>query len=195
MQKASIFLGFAPWIIFSVVAGPSTLGWAALAALASSVIITVPSYLRVRQVGVLDIASLAFFAVLAVLAVVLDRSALQILEDRAQTISSVVLAVVALGSVAVGRPFTEFYARQSTPREYWGSPLFRRINRMITLVWGLAFVVNALCDIAVSAGASTDVFNWVVPAVVLVAAYKFTVWYPDHASGQDDRARSVASSA
>lgn len=185
MQKAAIFLGFVPWIVFSVVAGPSTWMWAALAALLCSLILSVPSWRSTRSISVLDAAGLLFFSVLVVLALVLDRATLQPIEDRAQLLSSIVIALVALGSLAVGRPFTEYYARQQTPREYWDSPAFKQINRVITAVWGLVFVVNALCDAAVAyLGMTSDVFNWVVPIVAIVAAVKFTDWYPDHVTGR-----------
>ena len=186
MQKAAIFLGFVPWIVFSVVAGPSTWMWAALAAFLCSLILSVPSWRSTRSISVLDAAGLLFFGALVVLALVLDRATLQPIEDRAQLLSSVVIALVALGSLAVGRPFTEYYARQQTPREYWNSPTFKQINRVITAVWGLVFVLNALCDAAVAyLGVTSDVFNWVVPVVAIVAAVKFTDWYPDHVMGRN----------
>ena len=186
MQKAAIFLGFVPWIVFSVVAGPSTWMWAALAAFLCSLILSVPSWRSTRSISVLDAAGLVFFGVLVVLALVLDSATLQPIEDRAQMLSSVVIAVVALGSLAVGRPFTEYYAKQQTPREYWNSPTFKQINRAITAVWGLVFVFNALCDAAVAyLGVNSDVFNWVVPIVAIVAAVKFTGWYPDHVTGRN----------
>ena len=186
MQKAAIFLGFVPWIVFSVVAGPSTWMWAALAALLCSLILSVPSWRSTRSISVLDAAGLLFFGALVVLALTLDRATLQPIEDRAQMLSSIVIAVVALGSLAVGRPFTEYYARQQTPREYWNTPTFKQINRVITAVWGLVFVLNALCDAAVAyLGVNTDIFNWVVPIVAIVAAVKFTGWYPDHVTGRN----------
>ncbi|WP_433034988.1 hypothetical protein [Actinomycetospora sp. CA-053990] len=186
MQKAAIFLGFVPWIVFSVVAGPSTWMWAALAALLCSLILSVPSWRSTRSISVLDAAGLVFFGALVVLALVLDRATLQPIEDRAQLLSSIVIALVALGSLAVGRPFTEYYARQQTPREYWNSPTFKQINRVITAVWGLVFVLNALCDAAVAyLGVNSDIFNWVVPIVAIVAAVKFTGWYPDHVTGRN----------
>ena len=186
MQKAAIFLGFVPWIVFSVVAGPSTWMWAALAAFLCSLILSVPSWRSTRSISVLDAAGLVFFGVLVVLALVLDSATLQPIEDRAQMLSSIVIAVVALGSLAVGRPFTEYYARQQTPREYWNSPTFKQINRVITAVWGLVFVLNALCDAAVAyLGVNADIFNWVVPIVAIVAAVKFTGWYPDHVTGRN----------
>jgi hypothetical protein len=185
VQKFAIFLGFVPWIVFSVVAGPSTWMWAALAALVCSLILAVPDLRTSRSISILDAAALVFFAVLVVLALVLDRAALQPIEDRAELLSSVVIAVVALGSLAVGRPFTEFYARKQTPQEYWDSPTFKQINRVLTGLWGAVFVLNALCDAAVGyGGANPDVFNWVVPIVAIVAAVKFTGWYPDHVTGR-----------
>lgn len=185
MQKAAIFLGFVPWIVFSVVAGPSTWAWAALAALACALVLSVPDWRRSRSISILDAAALAFFAVLVVLALVLPRATLQPIEDRAQLISSVVIALVALGSLAIGRPFTEFYAKKQAPPEVWNTPTFMKVNRVLTGLWGGVFVLNALCDAAVAyLGASPDVFNWVVPIVAIVVAVKITGWYPEHAAAQ-----------
>jgi hypothetical protein len=193
MQRMGVFLGFVPWIVFSVVSGPSTWEWAALAALVCSLVLVVPDWRRTRSMSVLDAAGIVFFAVMAILALALDRASLQPLEDRAQLLSSVVIAVVAFGSLAVGRPFTEYYAKQTTPREYWQSPDFRRINRVLTALWGAVFVLIALCDAAAGWwGASSDLFNWVLPVVLLVAAVKVTAWYPDHVTGGQDDKRSAA---
>ena len=187
MQKAAVFLGFVPWIVFAVVAGPSTWMWAALAALVCALVLAVPDWRRSRSISVLDGAGIVFFGVMVVLALVLDRAALQPIEDRAQLLSSIVIAVVALGSLAVGRPFTEYYAKRETPREYWDTPTFRKINRVLTGLWGGVFVVNALCDAAVGFwGASPDVFNWVVPIVAIVVAVKITGWYPEHVKARLD---------
>ncbi len=185
MKSASVFLGFAPWIVFGVVAGPSTWVWAALAALACSLIIAVPTWIRTRSTSVLDVVGLAFFAALVVAALVLDRADLQVLEDHAQLLSSLVLVVVVFGGLLAGHPFTEYYARQTTPQEYWGTATFRHVNRVLTLVWGVVFLVNAASNAAVLAGASSDVFTWVLPALVVVAAIKITIWYPDHAVPSD----------
>ena len=196
MQRMGVFLGFVPWIVFVVVSGPSTWEWAALAALACSLILVVPSWRRTHSVSVLDAAGIAFFAVMAILALVLDRATLQPLEDRAQLLSSVVIAVVAFGSLAAGHPFTEYYAKPDTPREYWDSPVFRRINRVLTALWGTVFLLNALCDAAVGFwDADSDLFNWVLPVVLIVAAVKITAWYPDHVTGGHDDDRASAPTA
>jgi hypothetical protein len=188
MKNAAFFLGFAPWIVFAVVAGPSTWIWAAWAALVTAVVVAVPPWVQTRRTNVLDVVGIVFFALLALASFVLDRADLRILEDRAQLLSSVVLVLIVFGGLAVRRPFTEYYAKMSVPREYWDSPSFRHINTVISLVWGLVFVVTALCDAAVMWGASSDLFNWFIPVVAVVAAIKFTLRYPDHAAGSPDHA-------
>ena len=45
----------------------------------------------------------------------------------------IVLVVLVLVPVM---PFTEQYARQSTPRAYWASPTFKKINRVLSVAWG-----------------------------------------------------------
>jgi hypothetical protein len=34
--------------------------------------------------------------------------------------------------------FTEQFARESAPKEYWGSPTFKKINRVLSAGWGAA---------------------------------------------------------
>jgi hypothetical protein len=184
---ANLYFGFAPWIVFAVVASPSTWEFAALAALIAAVVLARPDF-RHHDLKILDIAGMAFFAVLAVLALFLDRSDLSDVEKYAGVISSGALAIIALGSLAF-TPFTEQYARDTTPREYWDSPLFKRINRNLTALWGVTFVAIAVLSyVAVEVEDGKDWFNWILPLVLLVAMVKFTEWYPDHAArGPDAR--------
>ncbi|MEU6664812.1 hypothetical protein [Streptomyces sp. NPDC046727] len=54
------------------------------------------------------------------------------------------IALIVLGSMAVGRPFTLPYAREQVDRAHWDTPAFLRTNHVITGVWGLAFLVAAV---------------------------------------------------
>ncbi|SFF61980.1 hypothetical protein SAMN02787118_109327 [Streptomyces mirabilis] len=179
----SVFLGFAPWIIFDVVASPSTWKYAALAALIAALVLNVPD-LRRGSFKILEAASLVFFAVLFVLGLAVDRQDLMWLETYAQTLANGVIAVVALGSLAF-TPFTEQYARESVPRQYWDTPLFRRTNRILTAMWGGVFLVTALLGLlALHVKSGSDWLNWVIPIALLVAAIRFTKWYPAHVRAQ-----------
>lgn len=53
------------------------------------------------------------------------------------------LALVAWGSLVLGKPFTAEYARSAVPQTVWNTPGFRRVNAMVAEVWGTVFVTNA----------------------------------------------------
>ncbi|MFF5027619.1 hypothetical protein ACWERI_02760 [Streptomyces collinus] len=174
----SVFFSFAPWIIFGVVASPSTWEYAALAALIAAIALSGKDVLRGR-IYLLDMVGIVFFAVITVLALALDRSELVWLETYAQVVSNAVVAAVALGSL-LKDPFTAQYARAQTPREYWHSPVFLHINRVLTAAWGVVFVLMALSTyLAIRVPSMDDWLNWVIPVVLLVAVIKFTERYPE----------------
>ncbi|MDT0440499.1 MULTISPECIES: hypothetical protein [Streptomyces] len=177
-RTGNIFFAFAPWIIFDVVAGPSTWEYAALAALVASIALNVPDFRR-GKFKILEVTGVVFFAVISVLALVLDHHDLVWLETYAQAISSGVIAVVCLASLAFV-PFTSQYARESTPREHWDSPVFRHINLVLTAMWSAVFVVTAVLGVvAVHTRGGSDWLNWVIPVALLVLAVRFTEHYPD----------------
>jgi hypothetical protein len=92
-------------------------------------------------------------------------------------------------------PFTERFARQSTPKAYWGSPTFNKINRVLSAAWGVAVVVMGICSLLVGAldlysdelttpATGELLLNWVIPIVVIVGMIKFTASYPDRVRSQ-----------
>ncbi|MEW1892181.1 MULTISPECIES: hypothetical protein [unclassified Streptomyces] len=177
-RTGNLFFAFAPWIIFIVVASPSTWEYAALAGLVAAVVLNLPD-MRRGSFKILEVTGIVFFALLSVLALFLDRQDLDWVERYAQVLSSGVIAVVALGSLAFV-PFTEQYARESTPREVWGTPVFRHVNRVLTLLWGAVFAATALLGLlALHTSSGRDWFNWIIPIVLLVFAVRFTERYPD----------------
>ncbi|MER5382751.1 hypothetical protein ABT040_21140 [Streptomyces sp. NPDC002688] len=177
-RTGNIFYAFAPWIIFDILASPSTWKYAALAALVASVVLNIGDIRRGR-LKILEVTGIVFFAVLSVLALAVDRHDLIWLETYAQPLANGVIAVVALVSLAFD-PFTAQYARETTPREYWDSPVFRHINVVLTAVWSAVFVVIALLGVvAIHTEGSSDWLNWVIPVALLVIAVRFTERYPD----------------
>jgi uncharacterized membrane protein len=187
---------FIPWIIFWVVAGSrSTWEYGALGALIASLILIGPD-LQKGKVKMLDGATVIFFAAMAIAGVIASPSDGEWLDRWANTLSSGVLGVLVLATLPF-RPFTEDYAREQAPPEVWNTPLFRRINQVITLVWGVVFVATAILGaIAASSPKTSDWTNWILPIALIVGAFKFTQRYPDiareQALGSDARGRADA---
>ena len=165
---------FAPWVIYWVVASsPSTWFYGAVAAVLTAIILPVPGWRRGR-IRLFDSVTIVFFAVLAVAGIVGGAQDREWMDTHSTLISSAVLAVVVLGSLAF-TPFTERYVDESTPPQVRNSREFRRANQRLTVMWGLVFAAIAVLGyVAVSVPASFNWTSWMIPIVLLVFAVRIS---------------------
>lgn len=171
------FIGFVPWIIYWVVAeGPSTWLFGALCAVLSAVILGV----SMGRGGprLLEIVTIVFFVGVTAAGMIVGAADRDWMDTYATTLSSGVLAVMAMGSLAF-TPFTEQYARVSRPMQDWEKVAFRQTNKALTLMWALVFALIAILGyFATEVPETTDWTNWVIPVVVIVGAVGMTQAYP-----------------
>jgi hypothetical protein len=159
-----IFIALVPWIIFTVLASHATLKIGSIAALAAAVVIAVPG-IRAGRPKLLEVGAVVTFVGFVVVAFVADASAAHWVARYARGIAAAILAVISLVSLMF-TPFTEEYAREQVPQQYWGSPKFKEINRRLTLMWACVFA--AMVPFHVVAGTldtrlGNIVFNWAIP--------------------------------
>ena len=122
-----ILLGFAPFIVFALLAGLS-IDLALWAALAAAFVIGIRDFAHTRLLRVLDMGSVVLFGLLALYTGFIQPSlsipAVHLIVDSG-------LTIIALVSIVIGNPFTLDYAREQVPEEFWR-----------TLTW---FSVNWIC--------------------------------------------------
>jgi hypothetical protein len=171
-----VLLGLAPFIAFFVLMRAASPLAGLVAALAVSVALWGRTWRRGDQLKVLDIGSLALFAILTVYTLV---------AAPAWTVATVRLAVdgglllIVLISLAIGRPFTLQYAREQVPQQYWNAPRFIAVNRLITSVWAGAFAVMVAADAAAEYVPAIPLAAEIAATVLAFAgAVAFTLWYP-----------------
>lgn len=183
------FLGFVPWIVYGIIATGDEWRWGAIAGLVISLVLVVID----RRAGkgwdemVIESSAAVFFACLTLLSVLDPHSAL---TPYGPALVNVWLAGTAWGSLAVGKPFTLGIARTKAPEEVWRTPLFYRVNAVVTTVWATAFTLAAICLIyvlTVSPHATTLVIVIKVLSFVLPGA--FTIRYPALAAQRARTAR------
>lgn len=195
MENFKFILGFLPWIVFSLVAqrlAADGVAWSATIAVVMTLVALIYAW---RQNGpkILNIGSLVLFAVVAIVGFVGGPDVDRWLYDWGRPLVGVIIGLFILVTVPL-MPFTEEYARQSVPQQYWSSPTFRRINRVLSAAWGVAILVIGLASVAVAAlGAQALhfddhhaldlVLNWIVPIVVIAGMIRFTRRYPERARG------------
>jgi len=198
MNKLGFVVGFVPWIAFSFVSqrlAANGVAWSATLAVAMTVVALLAARRKHGPVF-LNLVSLVLFGVIAVIGFVGGPAVDQWLFEWGRPLVGVVLGLIVLATTPV-RPFTEAYARQSVPQQYWGSPTFRKINRTLSAVWGVAIVVIGLAGLVVtqldahaddpnSTAMADLVLNWVVPIAVIWGAIWFTGTYPDRVNRTAD---------
>lgn len=183
----SPFAGIAPWILMAVVNGPGRFEEAASSALALSLLTLWVGRRRGVPLHLLEAFTVGYFGLLSVLGLIAPDGVIAWLQMWAGEVSSIALAVFALATLAFRRPFTLAYAKDSTPQEFWDSPLFLRVNTVISAAWAGSFVFSALVG-AYGDAVLRDNDNfwtaWILPIGAMIFAMSFTEFYPDHATGE-----------
>jgi hypothetical protein len=165
---------FAPWLVFLLASRVTSL-YGAVAAGALVAVVVLTRAVGRRRVHLLDVASTVYFVALGTALVAIQPGHLDFWARYAQAGSHIVLMLLVFGSILVGRPFTEAYARDTVPESIWHTDRFHSLNRQISAVWGLAFLVGTISLIAAGSVDSRQVLlRVIVPFGSLYYAYVFT---------------------
>ena len=182
-----VLVGFVPWIVFSLVAtrlGPGAVGAACVLAFVVAVGLIARSLRHGGSAKLLEVTGAVVFLVLGIVAVAVPGTDGP-LAAYGRAIAAAVLAAVILVTLPV-MPFTEQYARETVPREYWHTPQFRSINRRISAAWGGVIAVMAVSHALAGTFEVPDpgvrllhrpvdlVCNWIVPGLLVWAAARYT---------------------
>lgn len=204
LNPLSIFVGFVPWIVFTLVAqrlAADGVAWSALLAAVMSLVFVIYGR-RTSSPTQIEMYSLVLFTVIAVVGFIGDHRVDQWLYEWGRPLVGVVLGLAVLATSSI-RPFTAEYAKKSTPREYWDSPLFRRINLVLSAAWGVAITLMGAAAVLVTAldahATGTDspylldfFLNWAVPIGLIVWMIHFTNTYPDRAERDAEEPSTTA---
>jgi hypothetical protein len=165
---------FAPWLAFLLASRVTSLYGAVAAGVVVAAVVLIRAVGR-RRVHMLDLASTVYFLAFGATLNAVRPGHLDYWSRYAQAGSHVALTLLVFGSILIGRPFTEAYARDTTPESVWHTERFHSLNRQISTVWGLAFLIGTVSLIAAG---SVDVrqvlLRIIVPFGSLYCAYGFT---------------------
>jgi len=187
----SPFAGIAPWALLSILSGPGRFEEAVLAALGLSVLVMLVGMSRGIKVHLLELFGAAFFGALAVVGLFAADNVIRFLEAWSGELTNISLAGFAWIALLIRKPFTMAYAKDSTPQEYWDSPLFKRINDVITAVFASAFTAAAAAGfigVFVLHDAGNFWTGWILQLAAIFFAVSFSEFYPDYASAKFDLA-------
>jgi hypothetical protein len=165
---------FSPWLAFLLGTRVTSLYGAVVVGVVAAAIVAVRAVGR-RRLHLLDAAGLCYFLALGAVLVIVHPGHLEFWSRYAQAGSHVALTLIVFGSILIGHPFTESYARRTAPAAVWHTRQFRATNQRISAVWGLAFLVGTVSLlIAGSVGDRQVLLRVIVPFGALYLAYRYT---------------------
>jgi hypothetical protein len=153
-----------------------------------------------RRLDVIGVVVLAGLAVGTVAGLLSHNARLYLLEG---TVPSLVFAVACLLSLRSAKPLIYRFAVQllgpQSPKGRqvavaWRYPLFRRAFHVITLAWGVGYLLEVAVRLVVVEITSTGialVFSKVVPYVFAVCLAGWTVAYAEHERRKAERLAAV----
>jgi uncharacterized membrane protein YfcA len=201
MKPLTLILAFTPLIVFSLLARllpHGDIGVAALVAVAAALIAMAMSR-PFWPPKIINACSLVMFAVLTILGFSLGSNDDRWLATWGGAGVGLVLGLVILALIPV-MPFTEQFARESTPQAYWGSPTFKKINRVLSTGWGVAIfalgasrVVGAVLSRGTASRVPELLFGLAIPVVVILYMLKFSKSYPDRVTHHEEPAAQARS--
>jgi len=171
-------LAFAPWILYGFASGFSHWSVATGGGLILCVVYLAVLSRRGISIKLTDWTTLIFFVIASVMMIGLRSTTFTVYSA---VIIWTCFALGAWGSVAVGHPFTEVYAREKAPPEFWEHPVFIRLNLLMTLVWCGLMTVNigfAVIGVMVGGNLAKPLLSFALPAVLLVSGFVFNGRFP-----------------
>jgi intracellular septation protein A len=171
-------VAFMPWVVFGVASGFNHWRVATGGGLILCVVYLAVLSRRGISIKLTDWTTLIVFVIGAVLTVGLRSP---VFPMYSAVIIWSCFALGAWGSVAVGHPFTEVYAREKAPPDFWENPVFIRLNLLMTLVWCGLMTVNigfAVIGVMVGGNLAKPLLSFALPAVLLASGFVFNGRFP-----------------
>jgi membrane protein DedA with SNARE-associated domain len=156
-------MGLLPWAVYAL----GQWIWPPLAAPLAAVVFALVAWRAKIRWNALDAGVFAYFVILTIINLAGGQD---LLPPRAKfALCPAVLAVAALLSVLLRRPFTLPYARQYAPAQVQARPAFFLSNQLITLIWVAGFAsAAAIIGFGPSNGTASQ------PAIILITVLGIT---------------------
>jgi hypothetical protein len=202
MKPLPLIMSFLPLIAFSLLTRLLPAGDVGVAGLVAA-LCAVAAMAMNRPVWppkILNAASLILFTVLAVAGFAGGAGTDRWLATWAGAGVGLVLGLVILALLPV-IPFTEQFARDSTPKAYWGSPTFKKINRVLSAGWGAAIfaigvsrVIAAVVERHASHRLPDLLLGTAIPVVIIIYMLRFSKSYPERVTRTETGTPAATSS-
>lgn len=151
-----VLFGFLPWIAFSALYG-SAFDTMLSSSFFAAALVIIFSFKELKKGFVLPVGTLVFFLILGFAT---KFHLFPLLRQHAMLMMNVVLALLIWVPMLFNQPFTMQYAKQNVNRAYWHSPVFIRVNWLLSLMWAIIVSIMVLPAILIPQDQYMDSWFW-----------------------------------
>jgi hypothetical protein len=170
----NLIWSFSPWVAFLLGVRVGGVYWGAAIGLAVALVVLARAVGR-HHTHLFDVIGAVYFGGLLILLAAIHPGDISTWGRYAQAVAHGSLTLIVFGSVLIGKPFTEAYAREQAPPQVWKSARFHELNRRLSAVWGCAFLLGTISLIVAGSQDSRQfILRLVVPFGALLLALLYT---------------------
>ncbi len=160
---------FSPWIVSGIISAffPSL-------ELLSVLVFALLSFAKLRKGFLLEWSSLIFFLAKSCNDQIWQNGWI---TDHLSILASFFFFAVSIISLWIHQPFTLQYAKLEVEKKFWISPIFVRVNQLLTLGFGIIFLSAALVHLY-RYFHPNSFSGWMVWIPALVIKATFIKWFP-----------------
>jgi len=152
-----ILVSFAPWVVYWVLCGMGNrLG--VVTPLAISLLLVIPQ-IHKKDFNLMDLTSLLYFSTATTATFIFN---LNIFVEKSGFLGYSALFLMALFSLIIKQPYTLQVSKRDYPEIYWKEKSFLAINNIITGVWAVIFIANAITFLLLNATSALILSNTLI---------------------------------
>jgi intracellular septation protein A len=171
-------MSFLPWVLFGFASGTNHWQLATGGGLILCLIYLAALRRWNISIKLMDWTTLAVFVIGSVFVLGLHSA---VFPTYSVVVIWLCFAMAAWSSVAIGRPFTVAYARDTAPPEFWEHPIFLRLNMIMTLFWCGLLTLNlafGVTGVIVGGTLGQLVLGFALPMTALIGGFIFNSRFP-----------------
>ena len=163
-----ILLSFVPWIVYWVLCGMGNRLGVAIPFVVSLLLI-IPQ-IHKRDFNLMDVISLLYFGIATTTTFIFN---LNTFVEKSGFLGYLTLFLMALFSLIIKQPYTLQVSKRDYPEIYWKDKSFLAINNIITGVWAIIFMANAIIFLLLDIP-----FTIILSNVLIALGIVFSIVFP-----------------
>ena len=170
-----MLFSFIPWIVYWVLCDMGNI-LGIIIPLVIALLLIIPQ-IRKRDFNLMDVTTLFYFCITITATFIFN---LNIFVEKSGFLGYSVLFLMVLFSLIIKQPYTLQVSKRDYPEIYWKERSFLAINNIITGVWAVIFIANAIAFLLLNATSAAILSNTLIALTFIVGIFSESELFSSH---------------